>query len=242
MAETNYKTFSNLQPDVLRMNFFQRITGMILNPYATCMDLIEKPRILFAILAMLLSTPILYLSRYSLFESFANGILDNSIAQGGANIPVEYMDMTKTYFPIYLLVLYPIISILLWLSVSVALFLLVKLLKGEGKFKQFLSITGYSYIIIVFYHMLTGIVSFVSGSIQFDASLANISNLLIPQIKGSHLYGVLRGIDLFNIWQYVVICIGISALTKLSKVKVYTVVFLIFLITVVIGSNNFRLL
>lgn len=222
--------------------FFQRVVGIIISPTETMKSLIEKPRILFPILMMFFSIPIFYLLRFSLYQDFLKNTMEAALAQQGQTMDAAQLaNLTKisAYVGLGTAGIGQLIN---WIIVAAIIFAFVKIFKGEGTFKQYLSITGYAGVITLLSLIFSFALSFFTGQLMADASLANITNLFMPGIKGTYLYGVIRGFDLFSIWHIIVMAIGVTLLSRLSKAKVYTLFAFIFIITVLLGAKGLMLL
>ncbi|MGI6777483.1 MAG: Yip1 family protein [Acetivibrionales bacterium] len=223
---------------VKERSFIQKLFGVVFSPGDTMMSIVAKPSILFPILITAI-TPLVYiLLRYDLYKEYLEYTMEISMANANVPMTPEQMDAAIRVGSVAGIAGAPIGGLIAWLIGSVAILILVKVFKGEGSFKQFLSISGYAYVITLIYYIISFAVSFASGNLYLDASLA----LLVPAMKGSLFYGVLRGIDFFSIWYYVVVGIGISYASKLSKKKVYLIVGIIYLITILINVNNAKLM
>ena len=238
------KLIVNLDEDsnAAKMGFFQRVIGVIVSPSETMKDLIAKPRVLFATLLTALSMLGLYLIRFQMYKDFMKTTMELTLANSNKQLTPEQIQSAMPITVITGLIGTPIGSVLAWIVGAAILFGLIKLFKGEGKFKQYLAITGYAYVIMFLYILLSAIVSFFSGSLLLDSSVTNITNLFLPDLKGTYVYGVLRGIDFFTIWHYIVIGIGITLVSKLSKPKVYSIILIIYIASILIGANNLKLM
>ena len=223
-----------------RMNVFQRIAGIILSPAETMKNIVEKPGVIFPILAYGLGMLALYLIRFPLYQELLKHQMELGLAKSNTQLTPEQLNSAMKIAAISGLVATPITSLAMWIIITAIVFGIIKLFKGQGSFKQVASVIGYAYVITLAYILLCLIVSFFTGKLLLDTSLANITNLVLPDLKGSFVYGIIRGIDLFVIWQYVVMAIGIVTLSKLSKSKVYSVVGLIYIASIIIAANSNR--
>ena len=118
----------------------------------------------------------------------------------------------------------------------------VKAFKGEGTYKHVLSITGYSYVVILLFIIIQMFTSFFTGQLFLDTSLANVIKLLEPGMIGTTLYGILRGIDIFTIWRYIVIAIGLRYMSGLDKIKVMSMVSAFYILTIVVNLWWYQLI
>ena len=226
--------------DVEQIGFIKRVIGIIFSPAETMKVLIAKPRILFPIILMAVSMLGFYLLRFDLYKDFLRQAAEIQLAKN-PNITRESLEAVMPISIAAGLIGSSLGALFNWVVISAILFGIMKLFKGEGKFKQYLSIIGYSYVIMFIYILLSSVASYSTGSIMFNSSATNITNLFMPDIKGSYLYGIFRAIDFFAIWHYIVIGIGISLVSKVSKSKVYSVLSLIFIATVLIGAFSLKM-
>jgi hypothetical protein len=146
-----------------------RITGIVIKPVETVKELIREPRILFPSLLMLLCTPLLYISRYSMYKDMQTHIFEMRFLEGNTQIPHQEMQAALKIIEISGFIA-PILIILGWILLSAVLFWTMKIFNGEGTFKQYLSIRGYTYTIIALGLLAALAVSFFSGTIVLDTS------------------------------------------------------------------------
>lgn len=215
-----------------KMGFFKRILGIIFCPEDVMQNLVNKPRILFPIFMILLSTPVYYLLRLPLFTSYYVEKAQQSLIGVSEQ---EYI--SKLYFSAQggigaRLTLESLVISLLWLAGSLILFLLIKAYKGKGTFKQTLSITGYSYVIILLFIIIQYFTSFITNQLFLDASFAGIIEFFNPGISKSAIYPTLQAVNIFSIWQYCVIAIGIYHMSKLNRIQVNLMMGILYILNV----------
>lgn len=222
------------------MGFLQRVAGIIFSPGETMKELVRKPRLLFAIILTALSQLVVFVVRFPLLQDYLIKTVKASLEMTGAasNIEVtpQLVEKTVEIQRVVMLISTPIGSVFSWIMLTAILFGILKIFKAEGSFKQFLSVTGYAYIITSLYLLITLVVSFFSGDLYLTMPLTSLGNLLPESLKGTFIYGLARPLDLFSIWYYAVVAIGAVEASKLSKVKVYTVIVIMFAATLVIAG------
>ncbi|RCX12221.1 Yip1-like protein [Anaerobacterium chartisolvens] len=217
-----------------KMGFFQRVLGVIASPSRTMENLCGKPRILFPILAMIFGMAALYALRFPLYQDTIRPAMEAAIIQQGTPVSEEQMDMIVTSGAIGGMVALPFTALFMWIAMTALIFAAVKIFKGKGSFKQYCSITGYAYVIMLLYFVLTLVASFFTNSIQLDTSLLALKKLVAPGVltdgfAGSFVSALLKSFDFFGIWQYVVISIGVAYASKMSMKKSYIIVFTLFI-------------
>lgn len=216
------------------LSLVEQILGVIISPYETMADLARKPRILFPIIAMALTMPALYLIRYDMFKSFMIETMEASMAQQGVMMPAEQISAMMEWIPMVSIASTPFSVLIGWLFMTGVFFGLAKTMKGRGTFKQYLSVTGYAYVVTVLYCLISLVMSFFTGEITMNTSLG----LFFADLQGSYVYGLLRSIDLFNIWYYVLMAIGVGIVSEISRPRIYGAVAAVYLITVLVGGYS----
>lgn len=212
--------------------FLKRILWVLISPGKLMEDLAEKPRVLFGLLLSALSMDVLFLVRLPLYMDF----LRSSMSLTNQAMTAELLETSLPIAAVAGLISTPIGAVIGMMFITLIFFAVLKLIGGQGKFKAYLSVTGYSYVITALYLLLLIPVSFVTGSLHQDVPLTSIATLASSDMVGTFLYGMLKGIDVFVIWNYAVMAIGFTAVSKLKKKYVYGVVTAVFLIGLIIGG------
>lgn len=229
VTKTGSETPENI-PEVKSLSFFQRVIGIIVSPSETMKNLIAKPRILFPILAMALSMLALMIVTMPMLQEFTRQAVENQLAKAGQSATSEQLDAFARIGIISGMVSAPVATIAMWLAGAAILLGVIKIFKGEGSFKQFLSITGYAYVISMLYLILVTVLTLATGTYYAQSPVTSLATLLPSDMKGTFAYGFLSKIELFSIWQFIVITIGVTQVSKLSKNKVYSIMAVLFIL------------
>ena len=230
MAETqiNYSTGKLPAND---MNLLQRVKGVIFSPGKTMESLVEKPRLLLPLIIIAVAQLFLYLARFSIYQDYMNKSLTDAFT--GLGMTAESID---SFILIFGTVGTSLSALFGWFMTAVIFFAIFKIFGASGKFKQYLSITGHAYIITVLYFLLVLAASFITGSLHLDLSLTNVANLLPVDISGSFIYGMVMEIDIFLIWYFCVIGIGMAAVSGFKKRNAYILVAAIYAVGLVMSG------
>lgn len=221
------------------MSLFQRVMGIIVSPAETMKSLINKPRIALPIILIALGLTIFYIIRFPLYkETLQSGI---ELAMQNANIQMTpaQIDNKVNTAAILNLAGTPFGALMGWIIWASLIFALIKIFKGEGRYKQYLSVTGYSYVIMILYYVLSLIISLATNTLATDLSITSAANLLPAGTKDTlpFIYGVLAGVEVFAIWRLVVTGIGLKLLSKLSSIKVYSILFVLYALELLISGG-----
>lgn len=216
--------------------FFVKLKGVVISPTETMKTIHEKPNLIFPVILMLLviigtlflnTTPY---KDYTRAEILKTNIHDKVVMT--AQEVEQEVDKSSNFR--YLAI--PNITILIWIAGTAILYLFIRIAGGKSKFKGFLVITGYAYITLIFGGILQAVVVSATGQYLQEFNITSIGYYLPKSLKGNFFYGMAGGIELFKIWNYYLVGIGVCYLTNLSKRKVYTIIFAMFLWPVFFGG------
>lgn len=214
------------EADVKKMNFFQRIFGVVVSPEETMKNIALKPKIFLPIVMIAVFSFLAILLNFGLFKDE----LITTLSKTNSTMTSSQLSTAANIAAIATLVGAPFIALVIWLMGSAVLFGLIKAFKGEGKFLQFLSVTGYAYIILVFSAIISAFVIHATGNYTKATNPTSLATLLPASLSGNFIYGISKGIELFTLWNYFVVGIGISIVSKLSKQKVFTAIGIILVV------------
>ncbi len=212
--------------------FLKRLLWVLTSPGKLMENLAERPRVLFGLILSALAMVLLFVIRMPLYED----ILRSSMSLTGQTMTAEMIEQSLPLTKIAGLVTVPLTMVFVILFYTVIFFAILKLIGGQGRFKAYLSVTCYSYVVPALYTLLLIPVSFVTGSLHQDIPLSSLATLASTDMRGTFLFGILKGLDIFAIWYYAVMAIGFTAVSKLKKTYVYGVAAVIFLIGLIIAG------
>jgi hypothetical protein len=125
-----------------------------------------------------------------------------------------------------------IVVILFFLISAVFMFIGNVLLGGRAKYKQVLSVYGYSYLIMAILGTIVKVPLILKQqTVKIDTSLAV---LFSPESMSTALYNFIGSFDIFTVWFLIVFGIGFAVIYRFSKLKALTSVFTAWLAYVVI--------
>lgn len=209
-----------IENDYSKMNFIQRLLGVIFSPGKVMQSLEQKPRILFALFLIMLTPVVMIFAVMPMYNEYTKNLLIAKTPQ--LEITDQLLSIT-TYIAMASAV---VVTVGAWFLGTLILWGITKIFKSQGRYKQMLSVTGYAAVISALSTIVMIAVTRITG-IFSDVSYTSLASLL-PDMKGSFLYGAAKAIDVFNIWYYAVIAIGTAIVSKISKKKAYLIVTCIF--------------
>ena len=232
----------NEEVTVKEMGFLQRVAGVFTSPGKVMENLAAKPRVLFPLFLIAFAQLALYMIRLPLYQDFlrksslAGAELAKSLT--GMELTPEMIEQRMSQSVIQSVILTPLGSLFGWLFITVIFFIIIKIAGMQGKFKQYLSVTGYAYVISALYLLITLGVSYFTGSLHIDMPLTSIANAFGEEMKGSFVFGLLKGLDVFTIWYYAVIAIGLQIVSGFKKRTAYGIVAGIFIIGLLMAGAS----
>ena len=222
--------------------FFKRLLWVVTSPGRLMECLAERPRVLFGLILTAVAGDALYLARMPLYKDFLRksslASMDYMESLTGQKITAQMIEDSLPTAVTQGLITTPAASIIVLLFITLIFFAIFKIMGGKGRYKAYLSVTAYSYVIPAIYLLLLIPVSFVTGSLHQDVPLTSLATLAPADMSGTFLFGILKGIDVFSIWNYAVMAIGFTAVSKLKKAYVYGAVAAVFLLGLLIGAAS----
>lgn len=212
------------------LNLFQRLTGIITNPKKTFEDINEKPKVFWPLIVImilqlistllimpkLIDASLIMIKKTPNYTPGMEGVIKTSIIGG----------------TIFGAVLMPIV---VWLIVSGLLKLFTTFTGDDGNFKNIFTVN-------IFAHLPVVIGGYVKALIIYFINPENITNvqtslaLLLPApaepTKPGAIFTFLSAMDVFSIWNLILLTIGTAIVFKISNKKAGFMVFGIFLIYV----------
>jgi hypothetical protein len=226
--------------DYEKPGFFKRLLWVFTSPGKLAAELAERPRVLFGLIAAALAQVTLYLARLPLYTDMLREAalkqMDSGFYQSfGIEMTPEMVEASLPTSIISGLIGTPPTMVLIILFLTLVFFAILKLMGGQGKFKAYLSVVVHANLIMVLYTLLCIPISFITGSLHVDAPLTSLATLAPADMAGTVLYALLACIDIAAIWNYAVLAIGFTEVSKLKKKYVYYVVAGIFIIGMIIS-------
>lgn len=128
----------------------------------------------------------------------------------------------------------PIGTLIMWLIMSVLIWFLGNSFGADWDYTKALDLYAYSFVVQALRSILTTVILLVRGIPNImtfkDLTVATGLNLIFSP-ENPRLYALFSGIEVFTIWQFVLIAYGVSEITGISKKKAAWVSVIIYLVT-----------
>jgi len=210
-----------------KMNAFQRVISAVFSPGKLMSDLEQKPRVLLGIILSVINPAIVMLGAYPMFKEYLKTTLEMSNANTGTELAPEALDSLVNLFSILTPISGAAMGVVFMLIQALILWLVLKIFKGQGSFKQILSVLGYSQVINFLSAIVFILTTYLTGTYS-DFGYTSLAAVL-PDLRGNFIFGMAKSIDVFDIWYYVCAAIGVATVSKIDKKKVYLVLIIMFL-------------
>ena len=220
-------------------NSFQRMIGVLFSPDATFASIARRPDWvvpLLLILVLSLANGILLSSRIDFAAPARDAMAQNK------NMTQEQMDRAEKMSAGMGKVakfIAPVLAALALLVVAGALLVAIRLMGGEGDFKQAFSVTCYAWIPNVIQSIVLTIIIFAKGATAINPTviptMVRSSPAFLVDMKTQPMaFALLSSLDLFTIWVVVLLIIGFAYVGRVSKAKSSVAVISLWVLTILL--------
>ena len=168
-------------------------------------------------------------------ERFEKDIKDGKMKQEEADNAMESMNPNSTFFKIMGYVGAIVGPFLILFILSIVYLIILKIMKSDVEFINIMNVVGLAMLISAAGGILAIVISILKGNMMG----VGLGIFLSEETVGEKGFTFLNKLDVFTIWFYVVIAIGISKVARISMVKSATIVFGLFIIYAVVTSLVF---
>lgn len=220
---------------------FARLIGVLFEPGATFADIARKPTVLVPLIVFVVLG---YIGSIIMIPRMDWDAVTEQQAQqmkkqrpNMSDADIERMGKVAKAMGTVTGYIAPILGILWYLIVALVLFGAVRLMGGEGTFKQAFSATLHAYVPLTLFGVILWIVVLAQGTIDPTAMATVVKSnpaFLVDMKEQPVLFALLSSFDLFTIWTVVLLIFGFSALSKLSWAKTAAIVVTLWMVMVMV--------
>ncbi|AUG56776.1 YIP1 family protein [Acetivibrio saccincola] len=222
--------------DLEELSVLERITGVFISPGKVMKWLAKNPKILLPIIISAIVPLFTLILNYPSFKEALMTAIETELA----NMGEELIPGTERILEIFLAagaIMGAVGTVLLdILTISLLLWGIIKLFKGGGELKQYISIVSHAGLISLLVFIVISVVSFIMGKFTLDVSITSLAVIIPESLQGTFIYGVLNNVEIFTIWQYFVIGIGTSEVSGFGKGKSYAIAGGVYLATLLLAG------
>ncbi len=168
-------------------------------------------------------------------EKFQESVKQGKMTQEDSDKALESMNPKGMMFKVFGFggaIVGPFIILLL---LSVFYLIALKIMKGQFDFTNILNVVGLAMLISGIGSLIAVVISVLKGNL----TTIGPGLLFSEESVGQKVYALLTKIDLFSIWFYAVIAIGLSKIGRISIAKTSSVVFGLWIVYVLVSSFVF---
>jgi hypothetical protein len=168
-------------------------------------------------------------------EQFEKNIKEGKMTQEDADKAMDSMNPKGMFFKIIGFGGAVIGPFLILFILSILYLILLKIFKAEFEFANVLNVVGLAMIITAVGSILAIVISILKG----EMSSVGLGLVLSESAVGEKVHSLLTKLDVFSIWFYAVVAIGLSKIAKVDMIRSASIVFGLFLLYVVATSLIF---
>ena len=168
-------------------------------------------------------------------EQFDKNIKEGKMTQEDADKAMSSMDPKGMFFKLIGYggsVIGPFIILLI---LSVIYLIALKILKAEFDFFNVMNVVGLAMLIVAVGNLLAIVISVLKG----EMSSVGLGLILSAETVGDKIHSLLNKLDVFSIWFYVIVAIGLSKIARIDMIRSSSIVFGIYIFYAVITSFLF---
>ncbi|MBS1518434.1 MAG: YIP1 family protein [Bacteroidetes bacterium] len=177
-----------------------------------------------------LTSKVMDKQKAKMMERFEKNIKEGKMTQEQANNAMESINPEGTMFKIIGYGGAALGPFIILFILGLIYFIALKVLKSEAGFTDVLNVVGLAYLIIAIGNLIATVISVIKG----DLGSLSLGLLLSEESVGSKVYTMISKLDVFSIWFYTVVAIGITKIGRISMAKSVIFVFGIWIIFYVV--------
>jgi len=168
-------------------------------------------------------------------EQFEKNVKEGKMTQEDADKAMESMNPSGTFFKLIGYggsVIGPFIILFI---LSLLYLIMLKIFKAEFEFVNVLNVVGLAMLITAVGSLISIVISVLKG----EMSSVGLGLVLSQDTVGEKVHTLLTKLDVFSIWFYVVVAIGLSKIAKVDMIRSSSIVFGLFLLYAIATSLIF---
>ena len=225
-----------VQPEEKPMGGASKVFNLFFEPRKVFQSLSIKPTwIVPFIIVALLGMGFFYFTYPYIMDQQVQRIQDNDkIPQQAKENIIEKLK-EQNHPPLWQLGIAPAGTLVSFVVIAAILFFVFNvLLGGDSSFRRVFSLYSYSSLVAIPSMVIKFPLIMARGNMNVQTSLAL---LLSPDSQGSFLYSVLSSFDVFNIWQVILVSMGLGVMYKFSTKKAFVAVLVLWMIWIGLKSG-----
>ena len=240
-SQINELSIEEPQEEVVQMNVFAKIVGIIFSPLKTLEAIKAKPTLLIVMLVICIIPMISIFLTWSSYETELIMQLEQQFETMNLEVTQEMMDfqlmITKFSLPIGIV----FGMLFAGLLSGVYYFVCAKIAKSEVRFKQLISMAYHILVVGSISYILNIVLTLVGVDINMNVPITSLASLLPESFAGTFLYGAALAIEVFSLWGVVLAFYGLRIIAQMSKKAALISVMISFIFGLVFSGGSIML-
>jgi hypothetical protein len=215
-----------------KMNAFKKVANLIFSPSKLFGFIRKKPSILVPVILICIGAVVIQLLLWEQTRDMQLDILYNAYQEYGmASSPADLEQLVDVQMKAAV-IFAPVKYLVIWIILTLILYLIFRIVGCEKGLKKYFSMVGYITLLSILGQLIQAVYQYFTGGSLTGPQVTSISSLIDPETVGTFLHAVFSGIEVFNIWAFVLYGIGFVYTGGVTKKKSYittAVLFVIFL-------------
>jgi len=175
--------------------------------------------------------------REKMQESVKSGKMTQEQANDAIEKAEKFMDPSGLFFKITGFAGAVVSPFIMLFLLSVIYMLFLKTMKANFDFTNLLNVVGLSMMISAVGSILGIVISIIMG----ELTSIGLALIFKPEVVGETLHSLFMKLDVFSLWFYVLVSIGLVKVAKIKPVMSYSVVFGLWVLWLVITTFVFSM-
>jgi hypothetical protein len=174
--------------------------------------------------------------REKMEESVKQGKMSQEQSREALEKAEKFMNPKSLFFQIIGYLGGAVTTFITLFLLSLVYLVFLKILKAQFNYMSLLNVIGLAMIV----SGIGGIINIVLSIVMGDLSSLGLGLVLNASSVGTSFHGFLSKIDVFNVWFYVIISIGLIKVAKIKPLHSYLIVFGVWFVYLIIASFVFN--
>ncbi|MFA5404150.1 MAG: hypothetical protein WC358_04375 [Ignavibacteria bacterium] len=170
-------------------------------------------------------------------ENVKSGKMSQEQANNAMEQAEKFMDPNGLFFKITGIAGAVVAPFLMLFVLSVIYMLLLKMFKANFEFTNILNVVGLSLIVSAIGSIIAIVLSIILG----ELNTVGLTLIFKADTVGEALHDLFMKLDVFSIWFYILVSIGLVRVAKIKPVISYMIVFGLWAIWLVISTFVFKM-
>ncbi len=243
------------QEPLEQLSVSDALTGVFTSPGETFETIVKTPKKTYWVIPVIISIVVGIVLTFLFFrdEQLLSGIMDKQkaaleqrmeeqvksgkMSKEQAKVAIEqaekFMDPKGVFFQVIGYGGAIVAPFLILFVLSLVYLIVLKIMKADFEFTNLLNVVGLSLMVTI----VGGIVGLVLSIIIGEMSTLSLGLVLKDSVVGFKLHELLNKIDVFTVWFYFLVAVGLSKVSRITSGKAYGIVYGIWALWLIVTTG-----